>query len=611
MKGFAVWNVKERCLQGRRTLEVSQPYWSNQRLEICVSGPKCSEQTVVDKPFALLGAHAGCDIPLGPAETGRCSLIVLATGRGVGGLVLSANSRRAGKFFRISDDRPVRVRDYEIRVSLLANGADEQREDAEPPGGVWMASWSAAVGRLFARLPNQRPVLVGRCPPAHVVVADPKMSSVHSCLYRHQDRLWVIDLCSSNGTWRNHRAVRVARLAPDRSVRLAGTSIRFHCMMQDEPGSAKDAQTATFPQLADLDTKAASLAQQQADFERSHRLWTEQQQEREADFLRQQAAHAAREKQWEDDRAVWESTRKDQQQTLAQRERELADAREQQLADLATRRADFDRQADELRQEQVDLEEARRTHEQLQEEERDRLGQLAAELNRNAVAFARVEAERRTTEGEAELEVTHLREQLNEHSELLHTLSGQRLELLRLLTLAEAQMRTEREAWTDEASRLRSEIAELAAQHEHLGHRNHRQDATVETLRAQLAESERQLASLHYERDVWTAKRQQMEARLTERERFLKTSELEAGRREVQLIAMKAQIKQEKSELEDLRRVVSDQLAKASHQAVTPNGIKVSVAGGKPSEQDTYLASADFHRILDQALGHNGQKGNS
>lgn len=82
----------------------------------------------------------------------------------------------------------------------------------------------ASAGTVFV-LP-EIPAVVGRSEEAHLLIADPWISSMHAMFERRADGLWVVDLDSRNGTFLGDERITEGRLTDGAVVRFGRTEVR-------------------------------------------------------------------------------------------------------------------------------------------------------------------------------------------------------------------------------------------------------------------------------------------------------------------------------------------------------------------------------------------------
>lgn len=112
-----------------------------------------------------------------------------------------------------------------------------------------------SAGTVFV-LPDE-PIVIGRAPVCHLQLHDPWISSTHARVERRGVDVWVVDLGSSNGTWKDDARVSEARLVPGGLIRFGKTEVSLRARSTSEtlspatPDLLKQAGTLFRP-LADL-----------------------------------------------------------------------------------------------------------------------------------------------------------------------------------------------------------------------------------------------------------------------------------------------------------------------------------------------------------------------
>jgi class 3 adenylate cyclase len=83
----------------------------------------------------------------------------------------------------------------------------------------------ASAGKVFVLA--DVPTVVGRSEEAHLLIADPWISSMHAMFERRGDEIWVVDLDSRNGTFVGDERVSEGRVADGAIVRFGRTEVRL------------------------------------------------------------------------------------------------------------------------------------------------------------------------------------------------------------------------------------------------------------------------------------------------------------------------------------------------------------------------------------------------
>ncbi len=185
-------------------------YWCTEFLIVTVDGPGGQTVLPLDQPFARVGRHPRADVCLPDPAVPTRALYLHATRAGVFCLFLDRDDsgpERSGMW--LQPEQSVQVGPYRLRASLLT--ADP--EDALPselPSAWGSAKPPLPVMMIYCgnRLKDKRrfrSILspVGRRPQCALQLKGHKVSGFHCVLFWDNQRLWCIDLNSSNGTQRN------------------------------------------------------------------------------------------------------------------------------------------------------------------------------------------------------------------------------------------------------------------------------------------------------------------------------------------------------------------------------------------------------------------------
>ncbi len=112
-------------------------------------------------------------------------------------------------------------------------------------------------GVEVARLPlGVLPIQVGRVPPAHVVVPDPRVSRSHAEVLFVGGRYEIHDLSSSNGTFVNGQRVDVSPIAPGDHVKVGDSTLTVQVVPVPDPDS-EECRTVHDLDLLTADLRAA------------------------------------------------------------------------------------------------------------------------------------------------------------------------------------------------------------------------------------------------------------------------------------------------------------------------------------------------------------------
>jgi pSer/pThr/pTyr-binding forkhead associated (FHA) protein len=202
-------------------------YWCEQGLEITVEGPEGRFCVKVEKPFARIGHHESSEVVLPDKDAPRRGVYLHATEAGVFYVHLASSPSKNGEDAQgwLATGQILNVGQYRIGVQL-ANGQakpdaslpDFEGQNSLPPHPVLMV---VDHGKTVAHHPlRQRFSLVGRDQHNTLQLADSQISTSHCVLYREENRLWAIDLLSSNGTSIAGQPLESALVAPGQSLSL-------------------------------------------------------------------------------------------------------------------------------------------------------------------------------------------------------------------------------------------------------------------------------------------------------------------------------------------------------------------------------------------------------
>jgi hypothetical protein len=223
-----------------RSSSTDVSYWIDGELEISVSGPNGTRQVRIGRPCALVGSSPGCDIVLPEGSAPEKAVYLHATRHGIFFVDLSpdpsATEVRRGWLdqedwvmgsFRVSARlAPAPSLDTAGRCDLLAPATlNGKRPVIEVSDG----ERSARV-QLSRRL-----AIIGRSHPSTLRIKNRIVSAIHAALFVDQDRLWIIDLDSTNGVRSDSARVTIASLGPGEMISVGGPTLaleRFYSNFQ-------------------------------------------------------------------------------------------------------------------------------------------------------------------------------------------------------------------------------------------------------------------------------------------------------------------------------------------------------------------------------------------
>ena len=217
-------------------------YWCRKTLEIRVESPEGETVQTLDTPFARIGSHRRCDVRI-PGAEGRVGYLH-ATETGVFCLPLSSEMTFHGW---VDEERGIKCGSSTLWVSFrdqapLLPGA--RLLDDKLPYGSEVPLWEVCHGgRVVACRWQRRPLtLIGRGSTCHLRIGMPSISDTHAVAYWDGRHVWVVDLCSTNGTRKQGVRFHAARLKPGREVSLAGVGLHFRSITRSatKPGPTAD-----------------------------------------------------------------------------------------------------------------------------------------------------------------------------------------------------------------------------------------------------------------------------------------------------------------------------------------------------------------------------------
>ena len=204
--------------------------WSNRRLLVSVKGPEGSTTVYVDQPFARVGSHLDSEVLLTGKTAPARAFYLHAAGRGVYAVRLAGRNpaeKKRGRWLRSKDELEVGL--FAISVRVVAEGDD-------PPGPVVNTSFpvvahttrlqNGTMGVVVKRQLSHL-TIVGRKFPSHLTIDDEELSGTHCALYWSGERLWAVDLLSSNGTTKDGVGSSVSCLQDGDSIKMGRTRLKL------------------------------------------------------------------------------------------------------------------------------------------------------------------------------------------------------------------------------------------------------------------------------------------------------------------------------------------------------------------------------------------------
>lgn len=218
-------------------------YWTKQSIIVTVEGPKGNTCTTVDKPFARVGAHPDCEVVL-DGDIDLAALYLHATDDGIYFVRLSPIDMGASQGGWLDEGDFVNIAaTYRISARLAnTDGGRPQLDLLEkskkppfPVCQVFIDGHKPTNNRLRRRL-----TVVGRRKPSNLRIRTEFLSATHAVFYQDDDEcMWVIDLCSRNGTWLGKQRTAVARLDVGEDIRLGKVVFRYQRLSEGKYNGRK------------------------------------------------------------------------------------------------------------------------------------------------------------------------------------------------------------------------------------------------------------------------------------------------------------------------------------------------------------------------------------
>lgn len=180
-------------------------YWCDEKLAVRVTGPEGEREISLDQPFALIGSHSRAHIILSGPEVRKRALMLVAIEGGIYAAYLDAEQADPEERGRwLADGEAIQLGPYTLHARLASGqalqvpSAHPQSKRSPPPIPVLHIYCGALLkDRRRVRYPL---VLIGRRPQCTLRLLGEIVSSYHCLLFWCEQRLWCIDLASSNGT---------------------------------------------------------------------------------------------------------------------------------------------------------------------------------------------------------------------------------------------------------------------------------------------------------------------------------------------------------------------------------------------------------------------------
>lgn len=608
-----------------------QTFWYSTppALRIEVAGGDIERSIEMQQPYALVGSHERCDIVLPDASIANRALLLIATSKGTRAIILSERSKRSGTILTVKPDRPLKVGPYTLRVEAntaevatdtttedpppsTTEQAGSESNEHETPRAVHTLTWKEQTVRKYAQLADQRPLIIGRKAPSHVRIQDNQFSGVHCCAFRAGNRMWIIDLASTNGVSVSSKPIQCSEVRTGKSFRVGSIRVHYTQLHTEEATASlqlnaqlrsKDAD-ATQTAIEELEAKTNGLQQEvgAAINAAQRQLATIAQLETERDALRttitelesKRDEDAARIADQQVERAKLRTTiaeleaqREDHQSGIAKLEANRSRL-ESERATLEAERTRLESERDEHRATIAELTQAQqRQLEQGQQAETERLNQIAAlqnqldEMQTNQLETLQAKLE------SSDRELTEAWTELTRLSDIESQMNAQQTQLNELNELT-----TRAESLQEELDRRDQSIAELLEQTEALSTR----DAEVQRL-------QEELTAAHAEREATRQAQQQrdetIEALQNEKDELTARLNVDAPEH---VRMMEQALQEREAELEKLRDelVAERQVLHSLNQEIKPVDVDPGLASN--DDEEACITSLDFQNVLEAAL---------
>ena len=180
-------------------------YWCEEKLVIRVRGPEGEREVALENPFALVGRHSRAHVVLDDMGVRKRAILLLAIDGGIYCAYLDveqASQEQPGRWLK--DDEPLQLGPFTL-TARLASGTPlaspgwnpQKTRGAYPIPVIHIYCGTLLKDRRRLRHPL---VMIGRRPQCALRLRGEAVSSFHCLLYWCDQRLWCLDLASSNGT---------------------------------------------------------------------------------------------------------------------------------------------------------------------------------------------------------------------------------------------------------------------------------------------------------------------------------------------------------------------------------------------------------------------------
>ncbi|MFM9117408.1 MAG: FHA domain-containing protein [Planctomycetota bacterium] len=303
--------------------------WCERRLVVRVQSVHGARTLDLQQPFAVVGSDPAADIQLADDAVARRRWYLHAVDEGLFAIDLTTTDGRSDAVGRwVGPEEELEVGPFRLTVQLTPTPA------GPPPRHKLTARERAIASRplmevardgetLITRHWSRRLALAGTAPVCRIRFDSRSVSAVHCALYWDDQRLWVIDLVSDQGTVCHGERRRVAALSLGDACGIGNYTL---CLQREsEMAAAPAVAERSFDRWRE---EAAALATARADWERKSAELTVLRAKLEVEFNESVVAR----RHWQEAAAELAQAREQLEQAHEQLEQErgqLGQAREQ------------------------------------------------------------------------------------------------------------------------------------------------------------------------------------------------------------------------------------------------------------------------------------------
>jgi hypothetical protein len=236
----------------RRLSPVDTRYWIDAELEISLHGPNGTRELRIGKPHALVGSDPGCDIVLPEGSAPEKALYLHATRQGVFFVELSTDLSSTEVRRGWLDEEDCVLGAYRISARPAASAVADTAGRCDLLAPATLNGRRPVIelsdGERNARVQLSRNLaIIGRSHPSTLRIKNRIVSAIHAALFVDEDRLWIIDLESTNGIRRDGVRRKVASLGAGEMISLGGPTLALERFYSNLRGSVppNDCPTAS------------------------------------------------------------------------------------------------------------------------------------------------------------------------------------------------------------------------------------------------------------------------------------------------------------------------------------------------------------------------------